>query len=120
MTGRGAGDDFHFGMGMASDDSGDVEEMTLDSRVDVVTLELLPLPAATLRTIRGPSVCEPPNPEPIPTTLPFILTFGFSSVFTNTPTPTSLTSDPTLPFRSSVFDSGFNVSSEPFGLFLRG
>lgn len=99
-------------------------DISLNSLSDGATLELLFLPAATLRTILPGPLPTPPIPIPIPIPFAdpllrgiFFLTSPLSSTGLsrcNTPNPTSLTNDPTLPFKSTALSSGFSVSSDPF------
>jgi hypothetical protein len=80
---------------------------------DALTLKLLFLPVATLLTILGATLTFPGG-------VPFTTAFLSASTVTAclTPTPTSLTNDPTLPvalrFKSTFSTSGFKVSSDTF------
>lgn len=83
---------------------------------NVVTLKLLFFPVATLLTILGAPTLA------LPGGAPFITAFLSASIATTclTPTPTSLTNDPTLPFvlkfKSTLRTSGFSVSSDTFSI----
>jgi len=93
--------------------SGDRSDCDI-SLSDAVTLKLLFLPVATLLTILG---APPTFTLALPGGFPF--TTAFATACCLTPTPTSLTNDPTLPFalikfRSTLRTSGFSVSSDTF------
>ncbi len=100
---------FDIDMGFGEDASGGDADIVRCK--PVVTLLLrLPLPAATLRTTRGPG-CEGGLPERL-------LVFSLSSLFN---VPLMLINDRTLPFPLDnlviiIIISGFNVSSELSGL----